>query len=90
MEKCRNTIFEKFLEPHKYISILCKYKIEGGLGHGLYEIYRSNMRGYGKAAAALSKQYYAFLRSNNPNINSARNLQEDLTAMKLLFAHVFH
>ncbi|BBM04017.1 hypothetical protein [Microbulbifer sp. GL-2] len=82
--------FEKFLGPHKYISILCKYRIEGGLGHGLYEIYRSNMGGFRKAAASLSKQYYAFLRSDNPKINSARSLQEDLTAMKLLFAHIFH
>ncbi|MCW9015877.1 MAG: hypothetical protein OQJ89_02815, partial [Kangiellaceae bacterium] len=81
--------FVKFLAPQKHTEIEAKYRIECGLGHGLYEIFRSNTQGCGQAAADLSKRYYGFLRSPNPNIAMRDNLQAELTAFKKKFSGVF-
>ena len=81
--------FVKFLNPSKHAEIQGKYGIECGLGHGLYEVYRSNQQGGGNTAAELSKRYYGFLRSTTPNISTRDSLQSELTAFKKKFSGVF-
>lgn len=81
--------FCKFLNPQKHVEIKGRYQIECGLGHGLYEVYRSNLQGGGQAAANLSKQYYGFLRSPNPTPAVRDSLQAELTAFKKKYSSVF-
>lgn len=55
-----------------------KYKIAGGMGHGLYEIQRSNIKSGGAEASKLSRRYYAHLRQERPNLVDAKQIQSDL------------
>jgi hypothetical protein len=55
-----------------------KYKIAGGMGHGLYEIQRINKEEAGAEASMLSRRYYAHLRQESPNSVDAKQIQSDL------------
>ena len=59
------------------------------MGHGLYEIYRSNMGGAAQSAAALSKKYYDFLREAPPNSRNREALNSELASIKREFRQVF-
>lgn len=81
--------FSKFLSDKKHAEIQTKYNIECGMGHGLYEIFRSNQQGAGKAAADLSKKYYGFLRSPIPDAANRSQLLSELADFKRKFPGVF-
>ncbi len=65
----------------KYMACLSRFGVEGGLGHVLYEHYRSPL-GTPRAAqaAALSKRYYARMRGvdRRPVDNSKDTLKQDM------------
>ena len=70
--------------------IAASHGIEPGMGHGLYEIYRSNIGGAGQSAAALSKKYYGFLRDITPNASTRDALKSELANIKREFRQAFH
>jgi hypothetical protein len=60
------------------------YKIEGGLGHTLYEVQRADPSGVnGQKAAQLSKQYYDYLRKGFYHPQVCQQLARELMAFKL-------
>jgi hypothetical protein len=81
--------FCRFIDPGLHARIQASHGIECGMGHGLYEIYRSNMGGAAKAAAALSKKYYDFLREAPPNSRNREALNSELASIKREFRQVF-
>ncbi|QEH35239.1 hypothetical protein OJF2_37860 [Aquisphaera giovannonii] len=57
----------------------CKFIIEGGHGHKLYEIYREAPSSrIGRAAAQVSIEYYGYLRRGFPNGLIVEQLRKDL------------
>jgi hypothetical protein len=65
-----------------YIGIRNKFRIEGGLGHSLYEIYRVAPAGYiGRLAAQISRSYYAYLRGY-PDMRQLSRLKEAVDEIK--------
>ena len=62
----------------QFYEIKCRFMIEGGFGHTLYEMYRVDKAGsVGMMAAYLSSRYYNFLRGI-PNFQLGRELQGDI------------
>jgi hypothetical protein len=67
-----------------------RYRIDGGLGHGLYEIYRVAPASVkARQAALISKSYFNYLRGF-PNPMVYQELQRELSAFVKANASVFH
>ena len=81
--------FVEFIDAQKHAEIQTRYGIECGMGHGLYEIFRSNRNGQGKKASDVSKTYYGFLRAPVPDMSKKQALQQDLAAFKQQFPDIF-
>ena len=86
--KMSKASFCRSLGEKEHARIQTMYHIEGGLGHGLYEIFRTNRQGLGRSAAMLSKLYYAYLRSP-PNIFRQRELEQRIPRFKATFPDIF-
>jgi hypothetical protein len=57
--------FQDVLGTAKFNELKGRYRIEGGLGHGLYEIWQKGQASpKGTRAAMISKQYYKYLRGH--------------------------
>jgi len=64
----------------QFFEIKCRFMIEGGFGHTLYEMYRDDKAGSrGQMAAYLSSRYYNLLRGGF-NFQLARELEGDIKA----------
>jgi hypothetical protein len=67
----------------KYAEIKNRYKIRGGLGHTLYEIYRvAPQTTKAQQAASLSRSYYAYLRGRFPTPEGYFALQGAIEAFE--------
>jgi len=52
----------------EYLRLKSFFRIDGGRGHALYEIYRKDKKGAkGLEAAQISTEYYAYIRTTPPN-----------------------
>jgi hypothetical protein len=61
--KMSNLRFRQQFGNSRYFQFLHRFKIDGGMGHGLYEIFRADEAGVkGRHAAVVSKLYYNYLR----------------------------
>ncbi len=83
-------LFRETIGVPRLNEIKNRYRIDGGLGHGLYEIYRLAPASVkGRQAALLSKAYFNLLRGA-PNGNVSQELQRELSAFVKDNPHVFH
>lgn len=83
-------LFRETIGPVKLNEIKGRYRIDGGLGHGLYEIFRVAPTGVkARQAALLSKSYFNYLRGF-PNLAVYQTLQRELSAFVKSNANVFH
>lgn len=75
-----------------YLQHQGRFRVEGGAGHLLYEVYRvAPNSAQGKAAAALSKRYYRRLRMEDPLPAGKDTLKADLLEfMAGLPPHMLH
>ena len=72
-----------------FLKVKNAYRIDGGLGHGLSEIYRKAPASEeGKRAAHLSRAYFDYLRGT-PNATTLRTLKPDLATFAGAHPSVF-
>jgi hypothetical protein len=73
--------FLNVLGTAKYFELRSRFQIDGGLGHGLYEIWRKAQASVkGRHAAMISKAYYNYLRGS-PNQRVRQELKRELDAI---------
>lgn len=78
--------FEEIVGSQVAAEMKKEYGIEGGLGHIFYELYRVKPDApESKEAAAMSKEYFAFLRKANPKKTEQEAMQAKLNAFKEKF-----
>jgi hypothetical protein len=74
----------------KFFEIKSRYRIEGGRGHGLYEIYRvARETVEGKHAALISKHYFNYLRGF-PDEKVYKLLEREINAIVKANPMIFH
>jgi hypothetical protein len=75
-------LFEKIVgDKEKAKKYQEKYKVDGGLGHIYYELYRPNPAAdIAKESAAISTKYFDHLRLDNPDAKAGEALQVELKA----------
>lgn len=72
-----------------YLAMRMKFQVDGGLGHGLYEIWRERPASpEGKEAAAISCEYYEYFRKP-PNFHAREKLLPRLYRMRQSHAQYF-
>ena len=82
--------FRGTVGEEKFNEIKGRYRVEGGLGHGLYEIYRVSPGSVkAKHAALISKQYFDYLRGF-PTWTATEELQRELAAIIKANPTIFH
>jgi len=83
--------FTSFLGAELYAQMRGRFRLEGGLGHALYEIYRGAQypRTDQMRAALLSQAYYAYFRGH-PNMATCRSLRLEFDGFKRKYPCVFH
>jgi hypothetical protein len=73
---------KKVLGADTVNQLKCKFGIDGGYGHKLYEIYRvAPTSNIGRHAAEVSKDYYGYLRGGFPNRHVVQELNDALKAL---------
>ena len=83
------TVFRETIGGEAFTKAKGAYRIDGGLGHGLYEIYRkAPSSDAGKRAAHLSRAYFDYLRGTS-NAMTLRTLKPDLAAFAEAHPAVF-
>lgn len=81
-------LFRETLGETRYQELRGRFRIPGGMGHGLYEIYRvAPTSENARKAAALSREYFNYLRGKLTDVNA---LQAKLTEVARANPRVFH
>ncbi len=84
------SLFGKLLGGASLAQLKSRFLVDGGLGHGLYEIYRVAPNTVkARQAALLSKSYFNYLRGV-PNATLAKTLKLELTAFANANPMIFH
>jgi hypothetical protein len=87
--KTKPRSFREVIGARPYLALMMKYQVDGGLGHGLYEIWRERPgTPESKEAAAISCEYYQYFR-NPPNLLVREQLTPRLYRMRQTYAHYF-
>ena len=75
----------RVIGPGEYNSIKSKYRLEGGMGHRLYEIYRVAPGAHTTPKVQdVSKAYYAYFRKGHYDQMECDRIKRDLAALGLL------
>lgn len=87
--KTKPRSFREIIGERPYLAMMMKFQVDGGLGHGLYEIWRERpLSPEGKEAAQVSCDYYEYFR-RPPSVQARDQLTPRLYRMRNSFPHCF-